>query len=68
MSLLDPFDWVVLDKHLRLHKSLSKEHMMIGVYKCRKLLTISVSDVDDDGDKKRKVVIRVMIPTHRDHY
>ena len=41
---------------------------MIGVYKCRKLLTISVSDVDDDGDKKREVVIRVMIPTHRDHY
>ena len=40
---------------------------MIGVYKCRKLL-ISLSDVDDDGDKKRKVVIRVMIPTHRDHY
>ena len=40
---------------------------MIGVLKCRKLL-ISVSDVDDDGDKKRKVVIRVMIPTHRDHY
>ena len=37
---------------------------MVGVYKCRKLL-ISVSDVDDDGDKERKVVIRVMIPAHR---